>query len=297
MKELAPSPLPYFLMKCALLWITFAKDLPFFRASVASFKKFAHGWDYAKVIVPNSDVAAFREVCDPAGIFVSGIDEPPGKGMVMHMAMQMLGDTHFPADTNFISHIDADCVFNQPTSPADYIVGGKPVLCFQDFENLLTRPVDPDEMLTFMGFTGRTIDFQRGAYLWKFAADFALGFPVMRQTMTRMPITHVREVYSVARNVIKARFGTDIISHVTAGRNEWPQQFCEFETLGGIAHRFFPEKYIWHNIAQSGYPQPTKVTQTWSHSGLWGKFEQDRPQIIAGVHQSPGEYFQSLGLL
>jgi hypothetical protein len=283
-------------MKAALLWVTYGRDLPFFEASLRSFQKFATGFDYAKVIVPNVDVPAFQSLCSLTNVCVAGIDEPEGKGMVMHMAMQMLGDTHFPADTDFIFHLDADSVFNRPASPNDWLVEGKPVIPFRDFEELLTRPVEPDEIQTFMGFTGRRIDFNRGAYLWKFAADFALGWPVVRQTMTRMPVVHHRAVYKTARDIVERRFNTDIISHVVAGRNQWPQQFCEFETLGAVAHRYYDNMYYWHHLSSLGHPS-NPVTQTWSHGGLDATEECGRPQIIAGIPQSPRQYFQSLGIL
>jgi hypothetical protein len=284
-------------MKSALLWVTYGKDLPFFEASIRSYQKFASGFAYAKVIVPMEDVEAFRRLCNPAGVVVAGISEPPGKGMLMHMAMQVLGETHFPADTDFIFHIDADCVFNQPTRPRDYLPGDKPLICFRDWNCLLTRPEEPDEVQTFMGYTGRKIDFNRGAYLWKFAADFALGFASQRQTMTMMPIVHRREVYQKARTLIENRFKTDIISHVLQGRNEWPQTFCEFETLGAVAHRYFADRYHWHELYVQGTYPVLNVTQTWSHGGLDCREEHGRPVMIAGAHQSPREYFQALGLL
>ena len=283
-------------MKSALLWVTYGKDFPFFEFSLRSYKKFATGFAYAKVIVPVEDVARFREICDPAGVEVAGIGEPPGKGMLMHMAMQMLGETHFPSDADFIFHIDSDCVFNQRTEPRDYLPGDKPIVCFRDWNSLLTRPVEQDEVQTFMGYTGRTIDFNRGAYLWKFAADFALGFPSQRQTMTTMPVVHRRETYPRARAIIQHRFKTDIISHILQGRNEWPQSFCEFETLGAVAHKDFGDHYHWHDLERQGSFPVRNMTQTWSHGGLDAKFEHGRPMMIAGVHRSPREYFHALSL-
>lgn len=284
-------------MKSALLWVTYGKDFPFFEVSLRSYKKFASGFSYAKVIVPLEDVDRFREICDPAGVGVAGIGEPPGKGMLMHMAMQMLGETHFPSDADFIFHIDADSVFNQPTTPGDYLPGNKPLVCFRGWDYLLTRPVDIDEVETFMGYTGRKIDFNRGAYLWKFAADFALGFASQRQTMSMMPVIHRREVYQRARTIIQHRFKTDIISHILQGRNEWPQSFCEFETLGSVAHRYFDDRYHWHDLDKQGTYPVRNVTQTWSHGGLDCKEEHGRPVMLGGIHQSPREYFHSLGLL
>lgn len=283
-------------MKHGLLWVTYGKDYPFFEASINSYRKFARGFDYARVIVPNADVPQFTQACAGTNAEVRGIEEPPGKGMVMHMAMQILGETHFPDDTDFIFHIDGDCVFNNFTSPLEFFRDGKPVVTFRDFDELLTRPVEIDEVQTFMGYTGRTIDFSRGAYLWKFAADLALGWPVIRQCMTRMPIVHHRKVYPLTRSIIEKRFNTDVISHILSGRNSWPQSFCEFETLGGVADKFFRDDYYWHHLTAHGFP-PCSVTQTWSHGGLDATYEQDRPQIIAGVHRSPRQYFESLGIL
>lgn len=284
-------------MKSALLWVTYHKDLPFFEASVNSYRKFARGFSYAKVIVPTGDVDLFRPLAEPAGIHVVGVDEPEGKGMVMHMAMEMLGETHFPDDTDYVFHIDGDCVFNQPTTPNDYLPGGKPIVCFRDWNRLLTRPVDLDEVQTFMGFTGRTIDFSRGAYLWKFAADFALGFPSVRQTMTMMPIVHRRETYMRARAIIRRRFNQDIITHLLGHRNSWPQSFCEYETLGSVAHHYFNDRYHWHDLDVQGTYPVLKVSQTWSHGGLDEKYEHGRPQMNGGIHQTPREFFRSLGVL
>lgn len=281
------------LMTTGLLWNSFAGDLEWFRYSARSYKKFARGWNFVKAIVPYRDYEAFRPICEENGILLVGFDEWPGKGFNHHQAMQCRGDEHFP-EADVIFHIDSDCVFASPCSPEDWLPGGKVLLPFTDFCHFLDRPLLPDEDKTFMGFTGRCVDFNRGQYLWKFAADFALGFPVERETMQWMPIAHIREVYAKTREIIEARFGKSFDDYVYSCRNEYPQTFAEFNVLGGVAHKFFQERYHWQNAHVQGHAFGGKVAQAWSHGGLdrLGNYEKE-----VGGPQTPRELFARLGLL
>ena len=207
--------------------------------------------------------------------------------------MQCRGDEHFP-EADVIFHVDADCVFASDCTPDDWLPGGKVLLPFTDFHRFLDRPLVPDEDKTFMGFTGKRIDFDRGQYFWKFAADFALGFPVERETMAWMPIAHVREVYAKTREVIESRFRKSFDSYVRSCRNSFPQAFAEFNTLGGVAHRFFQDRYQWQDVTTQGYPFAGKVVQCWSHGGFHRPHEFGRE---VGGYQTPHELFSRLGLL
>lgn len=280
-------------LKTGLLWNTYRGDYEWFTHSARSYSKFARGWDFAKCVVPKPDLKLFQSVCEQSGIHLVGFDEWPGKGFNHHQAMQCMGDLHFP-EAEVIFHVDADCVFASNCTPSDWLPGGKILLPFTDFHRFLDRPVEPDEMLSFMGFTGRRVDFNRSQYLWKFAADFALGWSVERETMGWMPLAHHRDVYSRTREIIARRFSNlGFEGYVMNCRNEWPQSFCEFNTLGGVAHKFFQEKYQWQDITLQGYPFAGKVAQCWSHGGF------DRPYDFAGEvggHQTPRQLFERLGV-
>lgn len=278
-------------VKAALLWVTYRKDLEWFRVSARSFGRHARGFIAAKVVVPNPDVEAFREAAEPYGIAVCGFDEHPSKGMLHHEMMVCCGDLHFP-EADVIFHIDSDCVFAFPFTPDEYLPDGKVLIPFTDFQRMLTTPLFHDEMRNFMGFTGRAIDFNRGGYFWKFAADFALGFPVDRATMVGWPMAHLRETYAKTREIISARHG-NFEDYIFSCRNEFPQTFCEFETLGAVAHRFFQDRYSWRDIETQGYP-PVRVISSWSHGGM------DRPHDYPGEvggNQTPRQLFQRLGFL
>lgn len=281
-------------MTSALLWVTHAKDLHWFEVSARSYKKFAKGWRWAKCIVPSQDYAAFRHPCEENGIFLSSFDEWPEKGFCHHMAMQMMGDLHFP-EAEVIFHVDADTIFSRECTPIEWTPNGKILQPFIDFSELLTTPTEPDEMQSFMGFTGKRIDFSRGQYLWKYAADWMLGFPTERCCMTWMPMVHRREVYCKLRQIVDARFPNQgFEGYVRAARNEFPQTVCEFESLASVAYKFFNESYQWHNIKVLGHPFAGLVTQCWSHGGF------DRPHDFCnevGGHQTPRQLFERLGLL
>ena len=280
-------------MNCGLLWNTYAGDIEWFKFSAKSYSKYARGFAAAKCVVPNPHFEIFRPVCEANGIFLSGFDEWPGKGFNHHQAMQCMGDLHLP-DAEVIFHIDADTVFASECSPIDWLPGGKILLPFTDFYRFLDRPVTPNEIANFMGCSGLRLDFNRGQYFWKFAADFALGWSVERETMAWMPIAHHREVYRATREIIAARFPDQgFEGYVRNCRNEFPQSFCEFNTLGGVAHRYFQEKYHWTDVTIQGYPFAGKVVQCHSHGGF------DKPHDFArevGGLQTPRQLFQRLGL-
>lgn len=281
-------------MRRALLWNTYGGDVEWFKVSARSYRKFAGGWDYAKCIVPNHDKHLFEQPCAENGIYLAGYDEWPGKGFLHHMAMHCMGDLHFPDDVDVIFHIDSDCVFAEPSIPEHWIVDGKILLPFMDFSEFLKMPVQPDEERTFMGFTGKTVDFQRGQYWWKFATDFALGWNVRRETMAWMPLAYTRETYEQTRALLEARHRKPFQEYIKGCRNEFPQSFCEFNTLGAVAHKFFESSYCWWNLKTHGYPFQGKVIQCWSHGGF------DRPFCEGKTIRSartPRELFAELGLL
>lgn len=279
-------------MKTGLLWVTYGKDLPWFEVSARSFKKYGRRFDFAKCVVPNPDVEAFKPHGDNAGISIVGFDQHPEKGMLHHEIMVCCADLHFP-EADVIFHIDADTVFACDTTPERFLDGDKPILSFMDFSTLLNAPEKPDEMMCFMGYEGRKMDFFRGQYSWKFAADFALGWSVDRSTMQTWPLQHLREVYPKTRALIASRHGCSFEDYVFSCRNEFPQSFCEFETLGGVAHRHFNERYHWRNILAAGH-LPVHLISSWSHGGF------DRPHNYAfeyGGTQTPRQLFTRLGIL
>lgn len=283
-------------MRTGLLWNTFRGDIEWFKISAKSFTKFARGWDRAMCRVPCADLKLFAPICHQHGIELSCADEWPGKGFNWHQLQQCYADVIIP-DADVIFHIDGDCVFGMPCTPADWLPNGKILMPYTDYEVFLKYPVRMDEQRTFMGLTGQKIDYDRGQYNWKFAVDFALGWNATRECMAWMPIAHHRDVYAKTREIITERFpdqGFD--NYVFNARNAHPQTFAEFNTLGAVAHKFFEDRYHWHSIHMNPHPFYGKVIQSWSRGGF-DKEHNYLPQVPSGEINTPRKLFNHLGLL
>lgn len=280
-------------MRVGLFLVSHAKDLPFFGPFARSYAKFASGFYRAVVMVPNEDAAAFAEIATPCGLEVQGYPDLKERSFLYHMVMKCRAD-QILTDCEFIFHIDSDCVFAEPSRPENWFASsGKPILLYRKFSDLLEGPLKPDEERSFMGCTASALEMNRGQYQWKFAADFALGFPVKLETMQWMPITHHRKIYGAMREHIERRFSQPFETYVLGCRNEFPQTFCEFNTLGGIANEFFPTDYAWTLLHNNEFPN-YKVIQSWSRGGL--DLPHDYP-IQSGGRQTPAQLFQRLGVL
>lgn len=283
-------------MTTALLWNTYRNDIEWFRISARSYTKFARGWDIARCICPNADKELFKPICEEHHIELQGGDEWLGKGFNWHQFMTCNADSFLPG-SEVIFHIDADTVFGQPCTPDDWLPGGKILQPYTEYRHFLQGPVPLDAEKTFMGFTGKVFDMNRNQYMWKFAVDYALGWAAERECMPWMPMIHHRDVYKKTREVIAARFpdqGFD--GYVHDCRNEFPQSFCEFNTLGAVAHKFFEDRYQWYDLFERPYPFYGKVIQSWSPGGL-DREHNYGPQVPNLEINTPKKLFQHLGLI
>lgn len=284
-------------MKTGLFWNTYRGDYEWYKISARSYVKFASGFARARCVVPQQDFETFRRFNEPLGIETVGKEDYPGKGFVRHMILHCWGDVLFP-DCDWIAHIDADCIFAKSSTPETWFDSiGRNVVSYRRFEDLLTEPIRPGEEIAFMGADGLKSEMNRGQYLWKWATEFALGWGAEWELMQALPLFYPRAVYSRFREVMNARHG-NWEEYVLSGRNEYPQQFCEFNALGEIARTFFRDSFAWHYLRDnsfSSYPGwRGQVIQSWSRGGL------DRPHDYASdgeIHQTPRQLFSKLGLI
>lgn len=237
-------------MRTDILMVTFRRDLEFASYAMRSVRKFATGFGENIVVVPEPDGDAFRAMAEPLGFTVKTFDEWPDKGMLHHMALICEADKWCPcADT--ILHMDADCLFTGPVDASDYFIEGKPVLYREKFANIV-------------GQTNR--------YTWKAAVKSAIGIDPEWETMVLHPAVHWRETYELTRGAIEKHTGLGFKEYIRSCKNIYPQNFCEFCTLGTIAG-FAPERY--HFIEQAhgnteclADKSRGKMKAFWSHGGI-----------------------------
>lgn len=291
------AALTSFYVRTGLLWNTYAGDFDFYKVSARSYKKFVSGFARARCIVPHQDYEQFRRFNQPLGIETVHFQDHPGKGFVKHMLMHCWADTLFP-DCDWIAHIDADCVFAKPSTPETWFdESGRNIMAYRPFADLLTEPIKPGEEVAFMGADGLKSEMNRGSYLWRWATEYALGWDTPWETMQALPLFYPRGVYLKLREVMNARHG-NWETYIMSGRNEFPQQFAEFNALGEVARTFFPDRYQWHRVNQwmfECYPAwRGHVIQSWSRGG----FERPHDYSSDGeAHQTPRQLFIKLGLL
>lgn len=235
-------------MNVEIFIVTCAKDLPYLRYALLSIGKFASGFSGTTVLYPSQEREQFSMLTVPEApktfaVKMREFDEYQPKGMLDHEAQILMADLHCP-EADFIFHTDSDCVFREPFSPEDYFVGGNPVLLKESYARLKTT--------------------HPGRYQWQAVTESALGFPCPFETMCRHPMVNPRDVYGSHREHIERRWKVSLRTYYLAGKNEFPQDRAEFNSLGSFAHLLCPDLYHWIEIPLEERPRD-KLIQFWSH--------------------------------
>lgn len=215
-------------MKTTILIVTFQRDFAYLQWCLKSIVKFCKGFS-VQVLVPTPDFAQ-AEAMVHRGLRDKGLtdatvqsyDEWPELGFLHHMAQIMRAD-EWCLDADFIAHVDADCIFTTPVTPDTYIKDGKPYLRYEYFSKLGRR--------------------HPGAAAWQEPTQKCLPFLVTKETMRCHPGVFHRGLYAEARRQIELKVKEPCDDYIKKQRNEFPQTFCEFVTLGNVALHCFPDKY------------------------------------------------------
>ena len=240
-------------MNVELLVISCAKHFSHLQYALRSIQKFARGFSACRVVIPRQDIPAMDSMVfvfppdfkDGFPIVVDGFDEWPNQGMLHHMHIIMHADQYCP-DADIIMHFDSDWVFTKPVTPQDFLVEGKPLIMYGSFDWLVNQ-------------------VQGNLKMWQDATENAIGKPVPIETMRWPRLLFWRDLYPMARREIEMWTGKNMVEFMRAQRNEFPQTFCEYVTLGNVAWRYHREKYFWRDQKTHGFPEPWKVHQAWSH--------------------------------
>lgn len=256
-----------------ILIVTYLKDLPFLQYNLRGMARFARGFQACTIVVPNHELTVFEN--DPAlktardqipfPVRVCGYDELPGKGMLHHLVQKMRADEWCP-HASHILHLDADCLFWEPATPADFLdADGRPEILAERYRDV-RNPV---------------------RLCWWQNVQRAIGDVPEYETMVRHPHVYQRDLYRYARSLIRRHTLKFWDDYILDGRNEFPQTFAEFPLLGHLALRDDAESYSlrlydWKKDAlDAGLPADTpfqylykpgrdKVVECWSHGGIEG---------------------------
>lgn len=233
-------------------YVTFARDLDFLRYSIESFRKYASGFSGVTIVVPSWDVVKFlqfeRYSTPECPILIKNFLEYPGKGFVHHLAMKCSADVFSP-EAKYILHMDPDCLFSLPVTPSDYFVHGKPVMVIEPYSALEKK--------------------HPARFNWKRVTEEALKFQCSHETMCRHPAVHPSFIYPAVRKHIESAHQTPFVDFVLKQKNNYPQGFGEFNTIGSYALKYNNPDYHFIDVGDEGEARhpPSKVTQMWSYRG------------------------------
>ncbi len=242
-------------MHVEIFIVTFKRDFPYLFHCLRSIQKF-FDCPFVRLLVPFSDMDGATTISKMAHCptNVDGFEEWPNIGMIHHMYQIVCAD-QWCKDADFILHFDADTIFTAPVSIETYVPDGKPILRYEPFESIGKRHPSVFEP-------------------WREACNKCLPFKVHNETMRAFPMVYHRGLYQMTRDLMFQKTGKTADVYVKEQRNEYPQSFCEFNTLGNVAMQMFPSLYKPVLQTSDKSEPPTNVIQFWSRGPL------DKKQII-----------------
>jgi hypothetical protein len=230
------------------------KHYPWLRWALKSIVRFASGFRQVMVAIPEQETSGLNawlgEFSNNNGVPIrlKMFKDWPGRGFLCH-EWQIISTDQF-TDADYFVHLDSDTLFYAPVTPADYFVDGKPVLMHASYD-WLHQVVQANLMM------------------WRETVVNAIGGSAPMETMRRHPAVHPREIYALTREMIEKHTGRHPMEYVHSCREEFPQGFCEFNTLGAVAWRHLHDKYHWidhQRLHETGTPWPdNKLCQFWGH--------------------------------
>lgn len=233
-----------------ILIVTYQRDFRYLVYALRSIKKYVTGFSGVTVAFPEPDLSAFDELLkdsriDRSSIKLAPFDQWEGKGFLHHMYLKVCADLIVPK-ADRILHMDSDCFFTRPVTPASYTnEHDMPIVVHAPFDWLIRQ--------------------QGNLVLWQQAVERALGWKPVHEFMRRHPLMFNRDVYHTTRTKIHQHTQMSLESFMKAQRNEFPQTFAEFPTLGEIAWTCHHADYVWRDQSKGEWPQDNPMETCWSH--------------------------------
>lgn len=252
--------------KTHILIVTYWKDRPWLEYCLKALKKFCTGFTGITVAIPTKDFGAFASLKADYGVTIRTYEEVKGKGMVQHMAMMARADELVPEGTEFVCHLDADCIYHTPTTPADYFTDGKPDYLVRTWESL----TDPASKVV------------SDCAQWFTPTAKQLGFDPPIYGMCRHPTVLPIGFYKPYREHIAKVQGMPFMDYMVAGKNEFPQDRQDWTAMGAWAFQTRRDQFHWIDIGATGAVVPKDRQRTyWSHGGIKPEIKKEIEGFLA----------------
>lgn len=244
-----------------ILIVTYAKDFPWLELALKCIRKHARGFSGVTIVVPNraGDRASMARESIIDGIRERWVffNEAPGKGFLHHEVMMASADELVPAGTNFVMHMDADCMMKMSNTPEDYFLNDKPIYIWRTWDSLSSPdPYDPRKKVV------------SDCIMWKEPTAKQVGFHSEAYTMCRHPTVFPIEFYKPYRDHVANHHKMSFEQYMLSGKqNMHPQDRMDLTAMGQVAYQFMRDKFHWINCATEEYPAD-RMKAYHSHSGF-----------------------------
>jgi hypothetical protein len=249
---------------------TYHKDLNWLCFALRSIRKFCTGFAGVTVAVPEHDLAAAKFTLELLGDRVSyrlcPHEEVKDKAFLSGIIQLYRCDSHVPRGTTHVLLMDSDCVFTNPTTPQDYLIGGKPVMIGHPRWDIDKRAAEGDQHLA-------------GIVHWFTCCERALGFYPQYEFMSRHPALYPTWIFEKARNAVASHVGMEFDDFVLSCKAVFPHTFADLTTLGAFANRYNSDHFVCIDklgmdyrdyVADSGNSATEdRLKQFWSHGGVF----------------------------
>lgn len=228
-------------MNINIFYRSYIQDFNWLELSLASVKKYAHGFVEVHIAIPASEIDLLPRIDGEVHLI-----EP--KAMDGYMDQQI---TKIHADdfckSDYILHMDSDCIFTKDVSPMDLFLDGRPVYLR---ENGVKSP-------------------------WMDISARSLGWRDDYEYMRRLPIIFPRWLYREFRAFMATKHKMSVDEWVASQPGH---EFSEFNTMGQWAYEFHRNEFTW--MEPKDWPSFCKQYRSWD--GLTDEIRGEIERILAG---------------
>ena len=219
---------------CDIFIRSYYKDFAWLRYALCSIRRYCHGFSNVVLVTPKSS----RQKLDWARLAGDvTVTCPDYKDDYLGQQVTKLTADEL-SEAEFICHVDSDCVFRRPTTPADLFEATRPVV-------LMTAYRELDPHVPWQGITERLLQRQ-----------------VLYEFMRTPPYTFPRWIYRAFREHVFALHGKSLEDYVLAQPH---RGFSEFNALGAYAFLNHSDHFTWRDVGNDGSCEgPCRVFWSWA---------------------------------
>jgi hypothetical protein len=195
---------------------TYDQDAPRLAYCLRSIEKFCKGFDQVVVVCPGASEPAIRPIVEGCSSVELRLCTNYENDYIGQQITKLR--SHEFLETDFVFHIDSDCVFTQAFHPSDYVVDELPILYHREYDYFYRH--------------GRRVP-------WQGVTSYFLRRQVDFEFMALFPLVYPRTIYGALERWFERVHGfpfENLIGHLNAA-----YEFSEFNLLGAFSYYYEDE--------------------------------------------------------